>query len=52
MSKVVYTGHKGEKLSEWFYKHRYYIKNRSENSELAKHVHINHGAIVNLNGIT
>ena len=45
MSQVVYTGHKREKLSECFCKHRYYIKNKSENSELAKHFHINHGAI-------
>ena len=35
--KVLYIGNTGEQLSERFYKHRYDIKNRPDNSELAKH---------------
>ena len=35
--KVLYIRHTGEQLSERFSKHRYDIKNRPDNSELAKH---------------
>ena len=40
--KVLYIGHTGEQLSERFSKHRYDIKNRPDNSELAKHFHESH----------
>ena len=35
----MYIGHSGEQLSERFSKHRYDIKNRPDNSEIAKHFH-------------
>ena len=37
--KVLFIGHTEEQLSERFSKHRYDIKNRPDNSELAKHFH-------------
>ena len=37
--KILYIGHSGEQLSELFSKHCYDIKNRPDNSELAKHFH-------------
>ena len=40
--KVLYIGHTGEQLSERFSKHRYDIKSRPDNSELAKHFHESH----------
>ena len=40
--KVLYIGHTGEQLSGCFSKHRYNIKNRPDNSELAKHFHESH----------
>ena len=39
---LIYIGHTGEKLSERFSKHRYDIKKRPDNSELARHFHVNH----------
>ena len=47
--KVVYIGHTGEQLSERFSKHRYDIKNRPDNNELAKHFHDNHNLNDDLN---
>ena len=47
--KVLYIGHTGEQLSERFSKHRYDIKNRPDNSELAKHFHENHNLSDDLN---
>ena len=47
--KVLYTGHTGEQLSERFSKHRYDIKNRPDNSELAKHFHESHNLNDDLN---
>ena len=41
--------HTGEQLSERFSKHRYDIKNRPDNSELAKHFHESHNLINDLN---
>ena len=38
-NKVLYIGHTGEQLSERFSKHCYDIKNRADNSELAKKFH-------------
>ena len=38
--KVLYIGHTGEQLSERFSKHRYDIKNKPDNSELAKHFYV------------
>ena len=38
MYKVLYIGYTGEQLSEYFSKH-YDIKNRPDNSGLAKHFH-------------
>ena len=37
--KVLYIGRTGEQFAERFSKHRYDIKNRPDNSELAKHFH-------------
>ena len=37
--KVLYIGHIGEQLLERFSKHHYEIRNRPDNSELAKHIH-------------
>ena len=48
MHKVLYIGHTGEQLSERFSKHRHDIKNRPDNSELAKHFH-GHNINDNLN---
>ena len=48
-AKVLYIGHTGEQLSQRFSKHRYGIKNRSHNSELAKHFHENHNLNDDLN---
>ena len=39
---LIYIGHTGEKLSDRFSKHRYDIKNRPDNSELASHFHQGH----------
>ena len=47
--KVLYIGHTREQLSERFSKHRYNIKNRSDNSELARHFHENHNLNDSLN---
>ena len=47
--KVVYIGHTGEQLSERFSKHRYDIKNRPDNNELAKHFHGSHNLNDDLN---
>ena len=47
--KVLYIGHTEEQLSERFYKHRYDIKDRLDNSELAKHFHGSHNLINNFN---
>ena len=47
--KVLYIGHTGEQLSERFSKHRYDIKNRPDNSELAKHFHESHNLNNDLN---
>ena len=47
--KVLYIGHTGEQLSERFFKHRYDIKNRPDNSELAKHFHESHNLNDDLN---
>ena len=47
--KVLYIGHTGEQLSERFFKHRYDIKNRPDNSELAKHFHESHNLDNDLN---
>ena len=49
--KVLYIRHAGERLWERFYKHSYDIKNRSDNSELAKHFHKSHNSIDDLNVI-
>ena len=40
--KFLYFGQIGEQLSERFSKHCYDIKNRPDNSELAKHFHESH----------
>ena len=48
-NKVLYIGHTGEQLSERFSKHCYDIKNRSDNSELAKHFHDSHNLNDDLN---
>ena len=37
--KVLRIGHTGKELSKRFFKHRYGIKNRPENSKLAKNFH-------------
>ena len=47
--KVLYIGNTGEQLSERFSKHRYDIKNRPDNSELAKHFHESHNLNNDLN---
>ena len=47
--KVLYIGHTGEQLAERFSKHRYDIKNRPDNSELAKHFHESHNLNNDLN---
>ena len=47
--KVLNIGHTGEQLSERFSKHRYDIKNRPDNSELAKHSHESHNLNNDLN---
>ena len=47
--KVLYIGHTGEQLSERFSKHRYDIKNRPDNSKVAKHFHENHNLSDDLN---
>ena len=47
--KILYIGHSGEQLSELFSKHRYDIKNKPDNSELAKHFHKSHSKSDNLN---
>ena len=39
---LIYIGHTGEKLSERFSKHKYDVKKRPDNSELASHFHENH----------
>ena len=39
---VIYVGHTGESLNDRFSKHRYDIKKRPENSELAAHFHKDH----------
>ena len=39
---LIYIGHTGEKLSDRFSKHRYDIKHRPDNSELAAHFHQDH----------
>ena len=39
---LIYIGHTGEKLSDRFSKHRYDIKQRPDNSELAAHFHQDH----------
>ena len=38
----IYVGHTGECLRDRFSKHRYDIKNRPDNSELARHFHDKH----------
>ena len=38
----IYVGHTGEQLNDRFSKHRYDIKKRRNNSELANHFHENH----------
>ena len=35
----VYNSKTGEELKERFIKHRYYAKNRTDNSEIAAHIH-------------
>ena len=47
--KVLYIGHTEEQLLERFFKHRYNIKDRLDNSELAKHFHGSHNLINNFN---
>ena len=47
--KVLYIGHKGKQLSEYFSKQRYDIKNRSDNNELAKHFQESHNLNNDLN---
>ena len=47
--KVLYIGHAEEQLLERFSKHRYDIKDRLDNSELAKHFHGSHNLIDNFN---
>ena len=47
--KVLYIGYTGEQLSQRFSKHCYDIKNRPDNSELAKHFHESHNLIDDLN---
>ena len=47
--KVLYIRHTGEQLAERFSKHRYDIKNRPDNSELAKHFHESHNLNNDLN---
>ena len=47
--KELYIGHTGEQLSENFSKYRYDIKNRPDNSELAKHFHESHNLNNDLN---
>ena len=47
--KVLYIGHTGEQLPEHFSKHRYYIKNRPDDSELAKYFKENHNLKDDLN---
>ena len=47
--KILYIGHTGEQLSELASKHRYDIKNRPDNNELAKHLHESHSINDNLN---
>ena len=47
--KVSYITHTGEQLSERFSKYRYDIKNRSDNSELAKDFHDSHNLNDDLN---
>ena len=49
--KELYIGHAGEQLSENFSKHRYDIKNRPDNSELAKHYQEIHNLKNDLNKI-
>ena len=39
---LIYVGQTGETLSDRFSKHRYDIRKRPENSELAQHFHFNH----------
>ena len=38
----IYVGHTGDKLADRFSKHRYDIKSRPQNSELAQHFHLDH----------
>jgi len=40
--KIIYTGHTSEQLNTRFSKHKYDIKNRPDNSELAEHFNKNH----------
>ena len=40
--KLLYVGHSGDTLAERMYRHRYDIKKRPENNELAEHFHKNH----------
>ena len=47
--KVLYIGHKGGQLTERFSKHRCDIKNRPDNSKLAKHFHESHNINDDLN---
>ena len=47
--KVLYIGHTAEQFSERFSKHRYDIKDRPDNSELAKHFHEIHNLNDDLN---
>ena len=49
--KVLYIGHTGEQLSERFSKYWYDIRNRPDNSKLAKHFHKSHNLIDDLNVI-
>ena len=49
--KVLYIGHAGEQLAERFSKHHYDIKNRPDNSELAKHFNESHNLNNDLNVI-
>ena len=47
--QVLYIGHKREQISELFFKHRYNIKNRPDNSKLVKHFYESHNINDNLN---
>ena len=46
---LLYVGHTGEILATRFAKHRYDIKNRPKNSELAEHFHTGHNMAEDLN---